>query len=503
MEAKSIFRIKELNISNFRCFSSYHIDMFGEETTVLIGRNGAGKTTLLTAIVNALSFIFSKNRTIKQRYLSSGNPDLTIKNISPLEIYTKNGITADDVEISAKADFSDKVLEWKLYKRATNSALSPTLYNDAYETFIKEVDNGKVILPIIVYFSDAFPHMEGSIGPFAKKSLEQSSDLLKNFGYYQWDSRYSCTKLWELLFKNKWENLLFDQQNIFLNKIRLIYILNGLPEKVDVNQFISDPECIKQIQDKMDSSRYQELENTINAIKQTENNVSLRQKEIAFISDRIIKLCNLVAENEPDYMLTNISIQVHGDEKDVCFTFSSGKQLTINQLPAGYQRIISIAFDIITRALILNGCQVEPSGIVLIDEIDLHLHPGLEKTVLSGFKKAFPEIQFIVTTHSAAVISNFKKDNKNIIISMCHLKEEYWNEVLPNVYGLNYDATVRDAMGINNMPADIKVLESDYFNFVETGEDEKADKTLKMIQKLTGENSDVVQSILARVRLFK
>lgn len=70
--------------------------MFGEETTVLIGRNGAGKTTLLTAIVNALSFIFSKNRTIKQRYLSSGNPDLTIKNISPLEIYTKNGITADD-----------------------------------------------------------------------------------------------------------------------------------------------------------------------------------------------------------------------------------------------------------------------------------------------------------------------------------------------------------------------------------------------------------------------
>ena len=75
--------------------------------------------------------------------------------------------------------------------------------------------------------------------------------------------------------------------------------------------------------------------------------------------------------------------------------------------------------------------------------------------------------------------------------------------MLSNVYGLNYDATVRDAMGINNMPADIKVLESDYFNFVETGEDEKADKTLKMIQKLTGENSDVVQSILARVRLFK
>ena len=56
---------------------------------------------------------------------------------------------------------------------------------------------------------------------------------------------------------------------------------------------------------------------------------------------------------------------------------------------------------------------------------------------------------------------------------------------MSNVYGLNYDATVRDAMGINNMPADIKVLEFDYFNFIGTGDDEEADKTLKMIQKLT------------------
>lgn len=147
METKSIFQLKELTINNFRCFSTYSIAKFGEESTVLIGRNGVGKTTLLTAIVNALSFIFSKNEILKQRSLSSGNPDLTIKNISPLEVYTLNGITADSVKISAKAEFSNKPLEWELYKKATNSALSPTLYKKAYETFIKEIDNENAILP--------------------------------------------------------------------------------------------------------------------------------------------------------------------------------------------------------------------------------------------------------------------------------------------------------------------------------------------------------------------
>lgn len=503
MGTKSIFQLKELTINNFRCFSTYSIAKFGEESTVLIGRNGVGKTTLLTAIVNALSFIFSKNEILKQRNLSSGNPDLTIKNISPLEVYTLNGITADSVKISAKAEFSNKLLEWELYKKATNSALSPTLYKKAYESFIQKIDNEDAILPVIVFFSDSFPHIEGNIGTFARRSLEKSSNLLKNFGYYQWSSKYSCTKFWELLFKNKWENALSDQQNILLNKQKISRIANSIQQTINIEHAMSDPEYIKTYKGKIDSMQYEELTNTLTAIKQKENGLSLLYKEIAFISDRVISLCNAVSIDEPDYAIASISIQAHGDGKDVFFEFNSGKRLTINQLPAGYQRIISIAFDIATRALILNGHQVEPSGIVLIDEIDLHLHPGLEKTVLPGFKKVFPKIQFIVTTHSAAVISNFQKNENNIIISMHHNKEDFWNEILPNVYGLDYNTTIRDAMEINNTPANITNLESDYFNFLERNMVDEADRTFKKIQDLTGENSQVVNNIRAKVQLFR
>ncbi|MFA5018797.1 MAG: AAA family ATPase, partial [Methylobacter sp.] len=47
----------------------------------------------------------------------------------------------------------------------------------------------------------------------------------------------------------------------------------------------------------------------------------------------------------------------------------------------------------------------EARGIVLIDEVDMHLHPVWQQTILGGLTKAFPKIQFIVTTHSPQVIS--------------------------------------------------------------------------------------------------
>ena len=86
---------------------------------------------------------------------------------------------------------------------------------------------------------------------------------------------------------------------------------------------------------------------------------------------------------------------------------------------------------------------------------------------------------------------------------MHHNKEDFWNEVLPNVYGLDYNTTIRDAMEINNTPADITNLEADYFNYLERNMVDKADETFKQIQKLTGEDSQVVKNIRAKIQLFR
>lgn len=83
----------------------------------------------------------------------------------------------------------------------------------------------------------------------------------------------------------------------------------------------------------------------------------------------------------------------------------------LNNLPAGYCRLYSIILDLAYRAYILNGDK-EPTGIVLIDEIDLHLHPSLEQEVVQCLAEVFPKVQFIMTSHSAAVIANLDTTKK-------------------------------------------------------------------------------------------
>ena len=76
--------------------------------------------------------------------------------------------------------------------------------------------------------------------------------------------------------------------------------------------------------------------------------------------------------------------------------------------------------DIAYRCLLLNPAlgeraAQETSGIVLIDEVDMHLHPAWQQTILADLKKAFPKIQFIVTTHSPQVLSSIEPHNIRLL----------------------------------------------------------------------------------------
>jgi hypothetical protein len=55
------------------------------------------------------------------------------------------------------------------------------------------------------------------------------------------------------------------------------------------------------------------------------------------------------------------------------------------------------------------------SAVVLIDEVELHLHPGLQRTFLPSLRRVFPNAQFIVTTHSPQVLSSVHSRNVRII----------------------------------------------------------------------------------------
>ena len=84
-----------------------------------------------------------------------------------------------------------------------------------------------------------------------------------------------------------------------------------------------------------------------------------------------------------------------------------------NQLSAGYKSVIIIICDLLDR-LSQNQLEVkeigEFKGIVLIDEVELHLHPKWKYNFISTLRKVFPLIQFIVTTHSPTVLLGASKE---------------------------------------------------------------------------------------------
>lgn len=84
------------------------------------------------------------------------------------------------------------------------------------------------------------------------------------------------------------------------------------------------------------------------------------------------------------------------------------RDLRIEQMSDGYKIIIAMVADIASRMAEANPSKADPlltPGIILIDEIDLHLHPGWQRIVVDQLITTFPNIQFILTTHSPVIIA--------------------------------------------------------------------------------------------------
>ncbi|WP_287605188.1 AAA family ATPase [Thiothrix sp.] len=94
------------------------------------------------------------------------------------------------------------------------------------------------------------------------------------------------------------------------------------------------------------------------------------------------------------------------------------KQLRIEQLSDGYRTTLAMVMDIAARMAEANPDMPDPletEGVVLIDEVDLHLHPGWQQTILLDLMDTFKNIQFIVSTHSPQVISSVKPGRLRVI----------------------------------------------------------------------------------------
>jgi predicted ATP-binding protein involved in virulence len=117
-------------------------------------------------------------------------------------------------------------------------------------------------------------------------------------------------------------------------------------------------------------------------------------------------------------------------------------QLPVSNLSDGIRNMIGLVADIAHRAARLNPhlrekAALQTPGIVLIDEVDMHLHPEWQQLVLPSLQEAFPLLQFIVTTHSPQVLTTLRKENIRILT---HNDDGTWSAHEPTISPLAHES---------------------------------------------------------------
>ncbi|MFM2409122.1 MAG: hypothetical protein RL358_1864, partial [Pseudomonadota bacterium] len=103
------------------------------------------------------------------------------------------------------------------------------------------------------------------------------------------------------------------------------------------------------------------------------------------------------------------------NEKSLVLSHEQHGTMKVELLSDGIRSMLAMVGDIAYRCIKLNphfGIEAakKTTGVVLIDEVDMHLHPRWQQLVLSQLSEAFPNLQFVVTTHSPQVLSSVSSD---------------------------------------------------------------------------------------------
>ncbi len=124
---------------------------------------------------------------------------------------------------------------------------------------------------------------------------------------------------------------------------------------------------------------------------------------VKHIDDWFDKLTNMLRN-----IFDNPTLKLEFDRRNYTFNIiEDGKEpYTFNQLSDGFSAIIDIVSELILRMDAKGGDSYDRQGIVLIDEVETHLHVDLQKKIMPFLTAFFPKIQFIVSTHSPFVLTS-------------------------------------------------------------------------------------------------
>lgn len=172
-----------------------------------------------------------------------------------------------------------------------------------------------------------------------------------------------------------------------------------------------------------------------------------------------------------------------------------GQGLTVNQLSDGEKCLIAMIADLARRMAIANPVMKNPlegNGIVLIDEIDLHLHSEWQRMIITKLNDVFPNCQFIISTHSPHVLTHVEPEK---LYLLKQAKTGIVAERPVESYGKNVNRVLEDLMGMETTRPD-KVFShiKDIFDHIHNNDLEQARQMIKDVRKKIGEDPELLKA---------
>lgn len=164
----------------------------------------------------------------------------------------------------------------------------------------------------------------------------------------------------------------------------------------------------------------------------------------------------------------------------------------ISSLSAGYQSLIWMVFDIAYRMALLNPDLrdriFEAPGVVLIDEPDIHLHPEWQWLLVEALRQVFPNIQFIIASHSPIILASVKS---GLIIDVGDIQDISYREP---AYGLDINDTLRQVQESADVPAEVAALKKRFDEALDREDLVSAKQIVSEIESLIGNRPIAVEA---------
>ncbi|OOS25842.1 hypothetical protein B0681_03960 [Moraxella porci DSM 25326] len=408
-------KVKQLQLQNYGRFDNLTIQFApnGEtkgNVTIIVGNNGAGKSQILQALLdnlsNVIGYILNGRKEQKKEEDWVFFKNITGHTVPELSIRNNSNYTQIDTEIlfSNKNSFVSVYSERKgaNINNGSNVKISNNLFENLQYFLNKLTSNtiDKTNFPILAFY--------GTTRNIEKVKIDEHSDkdshqiLLGYLAYGLAESEYKRFFRW---FREN-EDLENENKKNLSNKILEL----------------------------IDGNNTNQIDHIKDAITEFKGNKKLQcvRQAIELFTD-----------------FKNIHIERQDTPK--MFVEKDGEKLDVNQLSQGEKSLLALVGDIARRLAILNPSLDNPlhgEGVVLIDEIDLHLHPKWQQNLIDKLTKTFPNVQFILTTHSPHIVS----DNPDVLV---YILDNGELRAYNNAYGEDVNTLLSGVFGVSERTPEI------------------------------------------------